>query len=89
MSQTKQNKVFAFERMNFILLAVGMAVVIIGMVLMSGTGSGETTFNPEIFSTRRVKIAPAVCLFGYLFMVYAILHRPRHKGENTEQTPKQ
>lgn len=89
MPQTKHNKVFAFERTNFILLAVGMAVVIIGMILMSGAGSDETTFNADIFSARRVKIAPAVCLFGYLFMVYAILHRPRHKGEDTTQEPQQ
>ena len=50
-------RVFAFDRINFILLAVGMAIVIIGMVLMSGSGSNETTFNPEIFSAQRIKVA--------------------------------
>ena len=44
MKQTAK-KVFAFDRMNFILLAIGMAVVIIGMILMSGSGSTETTFE--------------------------------------------
>ena len=75
-------KVFAFDRMNFILLAIGMAKVIIGMVLMSGTGSDESTFDPSIFDARHIKVAPAVCLFGYLFMVYAIVRRPRDKKEN-------
>lgn len=70
-------KIFAFDRINFILLAVGMAVVIAGFLLMSGSGSTEHEFNPEIFSARRIKVAPAVCLFGYLFMVYAIVRRPR------------
>lgn len=78
-SNTKKKKVFAFDRMNFILLAIGMAVVIIGMVLMSGSGSNETTFDPEIFSARRIKVAPAVCLFGYLFIIYGILRKPRDK----------
>ncbi|CDE86803.1 uncharacterized protein BN805_01479 [Prevotella sp. CAG:891] len=71
-------RVFAFDRINFILLAVGMAIVIIGMVLMSGSGSNETTFNPEIFSAQRIKVAPAVCLFGYLFIIYGIMRKPRN-----------
>lgn len=72
---------FAFGRMNFILLAIGMAIVVIGFILMSGSGSTETEFNPEIFSVRRIKVAPVVCLFGFLFIVYAILHKPT-KEEN-------
>ena len=73
---------FAFDRVNFILLAIGMAIVIIGFVLMSGPGSQEHTFNPEIFSARRIKVAPVVCLFGYLFIIYAIIRRPRDKKES-------
>lgn len=76
MSQTPK-RVFAFDRVNFILLAVGMAVVIIGMCLMSGPGSTETTFNPAIFDARHIKVAPVVCLFGYLFMVYGVMRKPR------------
>ena len=68
---------FAFDRVNYILLAVGMAVVIIGFILMSGDGSTEAAYNPDIFSARRIKVAPVVCLFGYLFMVYAILKKPQ------------
>ena len=80
-------KVFAFDRVNFILLAIGMAIVILGLVLMSGSGSSEEQFNSEIFSTRRITVAPMVCLFGYLFMVYAIVRRPRDKKDlNSENT---
>ncbi len=74
-------KVFAFDRINFILLAIGMAIVIIGFILMSGPGSTETEFNPEIFSARRIKVAPVVCFFGYLFIVYAIIRKPKDKDE--------
>ena len=82
-------KVFAFDRMNFILLAIGMAVVIVGMILMSGTGSDETTFDPSIFDARHIKVAPAVCLFGYLFMVYTIVRRPRDKKEEVADENKE
>ena len=86
---SSQNKrVFAFDRVNFILLAVGMAVVILGMVLMSGSGSDEQTFNPDIFDARYIKVAPAVCLFGYLFMIYGIMRRPRHDKETDTNAPK-
>ena len=74
---SNNKRAFAFDRVNYLLLAVGMAVVILGMVLLSGSGSDEQTFNPAIFDARHIKVAPAVCLFGYLFMIYGILRRPR------------
>ena len=77
-------KVFAFGRTNFILLTIGMAIVILGFILMSGNGSDETQFDPSIFDARRIKVAPIVCLFGYLFMVYAIIRKPRDKKQNEE-----
>lgn len=70
---------FAFSRINFILLAIGMAIAILGFVLMSGSGSTESTFNPEIFSPLRIKVAPVVTLFGYLFIIVAILFKPSKK----------
>lgn len=76
---------FAFGKMNFILLAIGVAIVVIGFILMSGSGSTETEFNPEIFSIRRIKIAPIVCLFGFLFIVYAILHKPTDSNNAIEK----
>ena len=53
---------FAFNKTNFILLAVGMLIVIIGFALMAGPSSTESMFEPDIFSARRIKVAPAVCL---------------------------
>lgn len=74
---------FAFDKVNFILLAIGMAIVIIGFLLMAGPSSSETAFEPDIFSVRRIKIAPAVCLFGFLSMIYAVLRKP--KTQKTEK----
>jgi uncharacterized membrane protein len=68
---------FAFDRMNYILLAIGMAVVVIGFILMSGPGSTETSFNPDIFSATRIRIAPVVCFAGFAFIIYGIMHKPK------------
>lgn len=70
-------KNLAFDKMNFILLAVGMAVVIIGFILMSGGGSDEHAFAPEIFSTMRIKVAPVVCFVGFVSIIYAIVRKPK------------
>ncbi len=70
-------KDLAFGRMNFILLAVGMVVVIIGFILMSGGSSTETAYNPDIFSVRRIKVAPVVCLLGFVSMIYAVVHKSK------------
>ncbi len=72
---------FAFDKVNFILLAIGMAVVIIGFLLMSGSGSTETAYNPDIFSARRIKVAPVVCLLGFVSMVYAVVRKPKDKED--------
>lgn len=67
----------AFGRMNFILLALGMLVVIIGFILMGGDGSSAEAYNPDIFSARRIKVAPIVCLVGFLSMIYAVVYKPK------------
>ncbi len=72
-------KKLAFDRVNFILLAVGMAVVIIGFILMSGSGSNDTLYNADIFSARRIKVAPVVCLIGFISMIYAVARKPKDK----------
>lgn len=67
----------AFDRINYILLVVGMVVVVIGFILMSGSGSTESAYNPEIFSARRIKVAPVVCLIGFVSMIYAVMRKPK------------
>ena len=71
-------KNLAFDKVNYILLAVGMAVVVLGFILMSGGSSDETAYNPDIFSVRRIKVAPVVCLLGFVSMVYAVIRKPKN-----------
>lgn len=55
-----------------------MVIVIIGFLLMAGPSSTEAAFEPDIFSVRRIKVAPAVCLLGFLSMIYAVLRKPKN-----------
>ena len=64
--------------MNYLLLAVGMIIVVIGFLLMTGPVSTDTTFEPDIFSARRTKLAPVVCLFGFVSMIYAVVRKPKN-----------
>ena len=73
---------FAFDKTNFILLAAGMAVVILGFLLMTGPSSSPTHFEPDIFSVRRIRVAPLVCLAGFVSIIYAVARRPKTKNNS-------
>ncbi len=67
-----------FGPKNYIAMAVCLALIIIGFILMAGPGSSvEGGFNPDIFSARRIIIGPAVTFFGFLLMAFAILIKPK------------
>ena len=74
----------AFGPINFILLGISVALVIIGFILMSGDSTTAEKFNSEIFSSRRIVVAPILCLFGFLSMIVAVMYR---KKENENETP--
>ncbi|MDE6019230.1 MAG: DUF3098 domain-containing protein [Muribaculaceae bacterium] len=67
-----------FGRVNYIAMAGCLLLIIIGFILMAGPGSSvEGGFNPDIFSTRRIVIGPAVTFIGFLLMAFAILIKPK------------
>lgn len=71
---------FAFGKENFILIAVSVVIIALGFILMSGGGSEDPTgFNPEIFSSRRIVVAPAVTIVGFVLMIFAILKNSKNK----------
>lgn len=79
-------KNFAFSKVNYIMMAISVVIVLVGFVLMSGGQSTETVYDPSIFSVRHIKVAPVVCFIGYVFMIFAIIYRPKEKsGEKEEQ----
>lgn len=76
--EKKQGKPqFIFEKKNYTIMAIGFAIIVLGFILMSGGGSEDPeVFNPEIFSWRRIRLAPALVLLGFGIEVYAILFNP-------------
>lgn len=67
---------------NYKLMLIGLLVIIIGFILMSGGGSDDpNVFNKEIFSFRRITLAPIVVLAGFIFEIYAIMVRPKNDKE--------
>lgn len=57
------------------ILTMACVFIIVGYILMSGPGSTEQAFNPDIFSPRRIVVAPILCLAGYLLIVVGILRK--------------
>ena len=62
----------ALGKTNFILIAIGIVIII----------STETHFEPDIFSTRRIVVAPIVCFVGFVFMIFAIMFKPKNKKQD-------
>lgn len=74
----KQDLNFVFEKKNYIVMGIGLAVIALGFILMAGGGSDDpNVFNPEIYNWRRIRLAPALVLLGFAIEVYAILLNPR------------
>lgn len=69
---------FLFEKVNYKILLIGLAVIAIGFILMSGGGSDDpNVFNEEIFSFRRIRLAPTVVLIGFGITIYSIIKNPK------------
>ncbi|MCX4259934.1 MAG: DUF3098 domain-containing protein [Muribaculaceae bacterium] len=69
-------------KINFILMAIAAAAILIGFLLMLGGSTTAQQFNPDIFSTRRIVIGPTIAFLGFVFMGFAIIYRPKNAGTN-------
>jgi len=71
-------KDMALTNHNYKLMLIGLAAVLLGFILMAGGGSEDPTiFSREIFSFRRITLAPFLVMGGYIFVIYAIMKRPK------------
>lgn len=76
--ELKQVNDFAFGKENYILMLIGVGCILLGFILMSGGGSKDpNVFNPDIFSFRRITLAPIVVLIGFVIEIYAILKKTK------------
>lgn len=74
----ENNKQLRIGKINLVLIALGFVVIVLGFALMTGSTTG-VEFNPDIFSTRRITVGPMVSFFGFLFLIFAILYKPKSK----------
>lgn len=78
MKNEEQKQGFLFEKINYNILLIGLGVIALGFILMSGGGSDDpNVFNEEIFNFRRIRLAPTTVLIGFGITIYAILKNPK------------
>jgi hypothetical protein len=76
-----EKKPFVFQRINFLIFFVGLALMAVGYLLMVGGGSDDpNVFNEEIFSTRRIRVAPLLIILGFIVEVIAIMYQPKKEA---------
>ncbi|HBS53775.1 MAG TPA: DUF3098 domain-containing protein [Flavobacterium sp.] len=69
---------FLFDKINYKILLIGIAIIALGFILMSGGGSDDpNVFNEDVFSFRRIRLAPTTVLIGFGITIYAILKNPK------------
>jgi len=79
-SNSNEEVQFAFSKKNYMFMGIGVLLLFIGFALLAGGGSDDpNVFNPEIFNSQRLVVAPLFMLSGFVLEIYAIMYRK--KGE--------
>lgn len=77
MENNQNQNNFLFEKVNYKILFIGIAIILLGFILMSGGGSDDPkVFNDSVFDFRRIRLAPTVVLIGFGVTIFAILKNP-------------
>ena len=78
MENNEQQPEFLFDKINYKILLIGIGVIALGFILMSGGGSEDpNVFSEDIFNFRRIRLAPTTVLLGFGITIYAILKNPK------------
>jgi hypothetical protein len=79
-TKNEQKQEFLFEKINYKILLIGIAVIALGFILMSGGGSDDpNVFSEDIFNFRRIRLAPTLVLVGFGVVIYSIFKNPKKK----------
>ena len=80
MKNNEQKPDFLFEKVNYKFLLIGIVVIVFGFILMSGGGSDDPkVFSEDVFSFRRIRLAPTVVLIGFGITIYSIFKSSKKK----------
>lgn len=78
MKNNEQKPDFLFENVNYKILLIGIAIIAVGFILMSGGGSDDPkVFNEDVFSFRRIRLAPTMVLIGFGITIYSIFKKSK------------
>ncbi len=78
MKDNEQKPDFLFDKVNYKILLIGIAVIGIGFILMSGGGSNDPkVWNDAVFNFRRIRLAPTVVLIGFGITIYSIFKKSK------------
>ena len=79
--RNKEKQKTLFEKRNYQLMFIGIGLIAIGYIIMSGGGSDDPkVFNYEMFNFRRIRLAPIFILSGFAVEIYAIMYKPNSKS---------
>jgi hypothetical protein len=77
-NKEEQKQEFLFENINYKILLIGIAVIALGFIIMSGGGSDNpNVFNEEVFNFRRIRLAPTTVLIGFGITIYSIFKKSK------------
>ncbi|MEN2402157.1 DUF3098 domain-containing protein [Flavobacterium sp. MC2016-06] len=76
--QQIEKQEFLFDSVNYKILLIGIAVIALGFILMSGGGTDNpNVFNEAVFSFRRIRLAPTTVLIGFGITIYSIFKKSK------------
>lgn len=79
-----QKYTFPLGKSDFIIMAVAVVMIVTGFILIAGGGTDDGSFNPEIFSTRRIVVGPTIAFLGFIVMGVGIMWTDRKKKAQFE-----
>lgn len=83
MKNNNQKATALFQKENYIILLAGILVIALGFILMSGGGSDDpNVFNKDVFSFRRIRLAPTVIFIGFGICIYSIFKSPKKNASD-------
>lgn len=79
--ENKPERPFLFEKQNYLILLTGVVVIALGFLLMAGGNSTDpNVFNEDVFSFRRIRLAPTVIFIGFGICIYSIFKTPKKQS---------
>lgn len=73
---------FAFGKINYRLLLIGLGCLLLGYILMMGGGSDDpTVFSPALFNFQRLTLAPLLLITGFVIEIFAIMKKPKESQQ--------